>query len=323
MLSWDDYRFFLAVARCGSLSAAARTLAVTQPTVGRRIDQMESELKVKLFTRTDAGFCLTDAGEAALSFAEAMDREAEGAGDCLARFLNTPKEIVRIATTLNLATCWLTEKLAAFKTTNPSVRLAIRVGLQRTDVSRYKADIALRMGNPGDDQLFGRRIGQVHCGLYASQAYIEDHGAPSALEDLAGHCVIDSEGEIENLPQVAVLRDATENNEIDFGADNTTVQMAAVRNGLGIASLPCFMADPAPNFVRVLPDAFDIAVDLWLLVNRDLKETGSVRRTYDFIARAITADAALFNGRQPHLERQHAQLRDSDRHEHDMMSGGN
>ncbi len=303
MLSWDDYRFFLAVARCGSLSAAARALSVTQPTVGRRIDQMECELTVKLFERTDSGFCLTDAGKAALHFAEAMDREAEGAGNCLARFLHTPKEIVRIATTLNIANCWLAEKLAAFKTTNPSVRLAIRVGIQRTDVSRYKADIALRMGEPGDDRLFGRRIGQIHCGLYASHSYIEDRGAPETLEDLSNHSIIDSEGEIENLPQVAVLRDSVSNGEIDFGADNTTVQMAAVRCGLGIAALPCFMADPAPNFVRILPETFDIPVDLWLLVNRDLKETGPVRRTYDFLARAITADAALFNGKQPRRER--------------------
>lgn len=306
MLSWDDYRFFLAVARCGSLSAAARTLSVTQPTVGRRIDQMEAELKVKLFERGDSGFCLTDAGTATLQFAEAMDREAEGANDCLARFLCQPMEIVRIATTLNIANFWLTEKLAAFKTTNPKTRLAIRVGIQRADVSRYKADIALRMGDPGDDQLFGRRIGQVHCGLYASQAYIRDHGLPRSLEELAAHSVIDSEGEIENLPQVAVLRDSSPGGEIEFGADNTTVQMAAVRCGLGIATLPCFMADPAPNFVRVLPESFDIPVDLWLLVNRDLKETGPVRRTYDFLARAITADAPLFNGTQPRSERRRA-----------------
>ncbi|TQV82129.1 LysR family transcriptional regulator [Denitrobaculum tricleocarpae] len=303
MLSWDDYRFFLAVARCGSLSAAARALSVTQPTVGRRIDQMEAELKIKLFERTDSGFCLTDAGKATLHFAEAMDREAEGAGNCLARYLSQPKEIVRIATTLNIATCWLTEKLAAFKTTNPNIRLAIRVGIQRADVSRYKADIALRMGEPGDDQLFGRRIGQVHCGLYASQDYIEDRGMPGSLAELSEHSVIDSEGEIENLPQVAVLRDLLPEGDVHFGADNTTVQMAAVRCGLGIAALPCFMADPAPNFLRILPDVFDIPVDLWLLVNRDLKETGSVRRAYDFLARAITADAALFSGTLPRRER--------------------
>lgn len=302
MLSWDDYRFFLAVARCGSLSAAARALSVTQPTVGRRIDQMENELKVKLFERTEAGFSMTEAGEAALNFVEAMDREAEAAGNCLARFLNRPKEVVRIATTLNLATCWLTEKLAAFKTTNPNVRLAIRVGIQRADVSRYKADIALRMGNPGDEQLFGRRIGQVNCGLYASQTYLDDHGLPEKLQDLAFHSVIDSEGEIENLPQVAALRETIQDSDIDFGADNTTVQMAAVRNGLGIAPLPCFMADPVPNFVRILPNLFDVPVDLWLLVNRDLKETGPVRRTYDFIARAITADADLFKGLQAKRE---------------------
>ncbi len=303
MLSWDDYRFFLAVARCGSLSAAARSLAVTQPTVGRRIEQMETDLKVKLFDRSDTGFCLTDAGKAALQFAEAMDRDAEGAENCLARFLFKPKEIVRIATTLNLANSWLTEKLAAFKTANPEVRLAIRVGIQREDVSHYEADIALRMGNPGDDQLFGRRIGRVFCGLYASQSYIEDRAMPATIEDLADHSVIDSEGEIENLPQVAVLRDSMPECTIEFGADNTTVQMAAVRSGLGIAPLPCFMADPEPNFIRVLPDAFNIPVDLWLLVNRDLKETSPVRRTYDFIARAITADAELFNGAQPKSER--------------------
>lgn len=298
-LNWDDFRFILAVARQGSLSAAARTLRVSQPTVGRRIDQLEQQLGRTLFERDAQGFRLNETGMAVLRFVEGMEREAEGIENFLHSAARLPRPTVRIATTFNLANFWLTDKLAALSHRDPAVRYAVQVGIQKADVQRYCADIAVRMGDPEDETLFGRRVGKVHCGLYASDAYLAAQGTPQTSAALAGHRVIGAEGAIENLPQCAALRRISGSDGCDFCADNTNIQLAAARAGLGIATLPCFVAESEKTLQRILPEDFDIPVDLWVLVNHDLKESGPVRQTYDFILHEALSDSALFKGDAP------------------------
>lgn len=295
-LNWDDFRFVLAVARQGSLSAAARTLRVSQPTVGRRIEQLEQQVGQALFERDCQGVRLNDTGQAILRFIEAMDREAEGVGNYLSDSNRAPRPTVRVATTFNLANFWLTWKIAALAARNPAIRFEVQVGIQKVDLQRYCADIALRMGDPDDETLFGRRVGQVHCGLYASQAYLTTHGQPEGLPDLRQHRIVGAAGAVENLPQCAALREITGSAGCDFFADNTNVQLTAAKAGLGIAPLPCCIAAGEAGLVRVLPEVFDIPVDLWVLINRDLKDRRPVRETYDFILREAVKDSQLFKG---------------------------
>ena len=149
---------------------------------------------------------------------------------------------------------------------------------------------------PGDETLFGRRVGQIHCGLYATREYLAAFGEPEILSQLRQHRIVGSEGAVEKLPQCAVLRDAVANARCDFCADNTNVQLAAVRAGFGIAALPCLITRHEPTLKRVLAHSFDVPVDLWVLVNRNLKGTGPVRETYDFILREAVKDANLLKG---------------------------
>ena len=295
-LNWDDFRFLLAVARQGSLSAAARALRVSQPTVGRRIEQLELQIGQPLFDRDSQGFRLNETGKGILRFIEAMDREAQGVGNFLSNRQLAPRPMVRVATTFNLANFWLTDKMAALSHRDPAIRFAVQVGIQKADVQRYCADIALRMGDPDDDTLFGRRVGQVHCGLYASRDYLAIHGAPQGPHALREHRIVGAEGAVENLPQCVALREMAGSDGGDFCADDTNVQLAAARAGLGITTLPCFIVAGEPSLQRVLCDDFDIPVDLWVLVNRDLKNSGPVRETYDFILREAVKDAGLFKG---------------------------
>ena len=293
---WDDYRYFLAVARQGSLSGAARVLGVSQPTVGRRIEQLESDLALRLFDRQALGFQLTAAGRDILASAEAMEREEAAIGRCLERHRQSPQPVVRIATTLGLATGWLAAKLARFQAQNPEIPLATKVGIDRADLHRYDADIALRMGDPGEDELFGRRVGTVHCGLYAGRGYLAAHGTPATLVALAHHVIVESDGEIADLAQVVALRKLAGNARRPFTADSVAVQIAALRRDMGIAAIPCFMADTEPDLLRILPSDFDVAVDLWLLVNRSLRDQASVRRLFRYLIAEAAADAALFRG---------------------------
>lgn len=298
-LNWDDFRFLLAVARQGSLSAAARSLQVSQPTVGRRIEQLEQQVGQQLFERDCQGFRLNETGQSILRFIEAMDREAEGVGNYLSNRNRVQRPTVRVATTFNLANFWLTDKLAKLSHRNPAIRFAVQVGIQKADVQRYSADIALRMGDPDDDTLFGRRVGKVHCGLYASRDYLAIQGEPQNLAALDRHRVVGAEGAVENLPQCLALRELTGSDGCDFCADNTNIQLAAARAGLGITTLPCFIAAGETSLKRILPGDFDFPVDLWVLVNRDLKDSGPVREIYDYILREAVKDSGLFEGKTP------------------------
>ena len=297
MPGWDDYRYFLAVARAGSLSGGARALGVTQPTMGRRIEQLETSMRHALFERLPGGFALTQAGAAALPFAEQMERAAEGLESALSSHDEVQRPVVRITTTLSLSMHWLGERVAQFLKADPSLRVSTRSGISLHDVRHFHADIALRIGGPGEDSLFGRRVGSVHCGLYASMEYIRQHGAPASPEDLEGHRYIESEGEIEQLEQAHQLRALSRESAWDFCADNTVVQLAACKAGCGIAPLMCLVADQQPGLVRVLKDSFDVSLDLWLLTHRELRNDPAVRRVFDYLAGEAQSSAALFEGR--------------------------
>ena len=294
MAVWDDYRFVLAVTREGSLSAAARSLSVSQPTVARRIEQLESDLGVKLVSRDGAQISITEAGMEISRFAERIEREADAISRCIDRRRLGDRPHVRVSTTRGLATSWLAPHLQRFETES-CARLSVHVSLDFADLGHYHADVAVRMSRPADENLLGRRVASVHCGLYASTQYLERHGQPAAAEDLAGHTLLDSEGEIAELPQVKALERMADR-EPALGADCVAVQIAMARNHLGIGAFPCFMADIYPDLERILPDSFDIPVDLWVLMNPDLKSSPAVREVFDFLVQSAKADAAFLRG---------------------------
>ena len=281
MTCWDDYRFMLAVAREGSLSAAARSLGVSQPTVARRIEQLESDLRVKLLSRDGSQIAVTEAGREVARYAERIEQEANAVGQCMEHRRTGDRPHVRVSTTRGLATHWLTPQLPRLRASSQA-RLSVQVSLSFVDLGHYHADIALRMSSPGDENLLGRRVTDVHCGLYASPQYLEEFGTPTEMRALSGHQVIASEGEIADLPQVQALN-AWTCNPPAIGADCVAVQMAMARHSLGFGVFPCFMADPDPALVRVMPSAFDVPIQLWVLMNPDLKANRAVREVYDFL----------------------------------------
>ncbi|MEM7678881.1 MAG: LysR family transcriptional regulator, partial [Myxococcota bacterium] len=268
MVCWDDYRFVLAVTREGSLSAAARSLAVSQPTVARRIEQLEADLGIKILSRDGSQIDVTEAGQEISRFAERIEEEAHAIGRCVERRRQGARPHVRVATTRGLAMYWLAPHLRRLKTES-CARLSIQVSLDFVDLGHYHADIAVRMSNPADDSLLGRRVASVNCGLYASKTYLSQSGTPTQLSELARHAYIGSEGEIANLPQVRILKTAV-SSEPPFGADCVSVQIALARNHMGVGTFPCFMADIYPDLQRILPDLHDVPVPLWILMNPDL-----------------------------------------------------
>ena len=292
MIDWNDYRYFLAVAETGSLSAAARKLDVAQPTVGRRIQTLESSLQARLFDRLSHGYVLTTAGEAIRQLVADMENQALAIERRIAGFDQQPSGRVCISTTEGLG-YWLTSKLPALQQQYPQLEIELAIDIGMTDLLRREADIALRVGKPGSDELIGRSIGKVSVGLFAATSYLAEHGTPLKLSELSNHTIIESTREISNLAQAQWLRQHG-NPKALFYSNDITIQLAAAQAGLGIMALPVYyLMSNTMNLQRILPDEFDLELDLWLLTHQDLRSSARIRAVMGFITDMIQQDKTI------------------------------
>src|SRR5262249_14480047 len=187
---WDDVRFFLAAARAGSLSGAARVLGVGHVTVGRRLAFLEKRLGVKLLNRTPDGYAVTSAGQAILRQSAAMeaaalDLERAAAGrDLLAA------GSVRMTTTEALAYRIIVPAIASLRESHPDLHVVVLAGVRSLDIARREADLAVRFARPTASEVVFRSLGKVGFSLYASRRYIAEHGRPERGKGLGGHQLI-------------------------------------------------------------------------------------------------------------------------------------
>ena len=186
-MDWRALQDVVIVAETGSLSAAARRLNVSQPTVGRRIEQLEEQLGALLFNRTARGLVLTKLGESILNHAKqmeegalAIERIATGANQDL-------QGNVRISLIEDLGINWLPQKLSEFHVEFPQLAIEVNIDNRNVNLLRREADIAVRLARPEQVDLICRKVGMLHFGLYASQSYLDEHGIPEKRADLKEH----------------------------------------------------------------------------------------------------------------------------------------
>lgn len=283
MAGWDDLRVFHAVAKAGSLSAAARALNLTAATVARRVQELEARLDAKLFDRLVHGYSLTPAGRRIVAMAEDMAGavraiEAEVTGEAGAAV-----GIVRVTASEGLGAAWLAPRLIDLKSAHPGITVELALCFTKSDLSRGEAEVALRLGDPRDDALVGRRIAEASFGLYASREYLARCGAPFDTSDLRRHAIIHGAGLLAAVPQARALSALTEGAPTAARLDSLFAQVEAVRAGLGIAALPAYVAQREGVLARVLAERFDVRVPVWLLLRRDLKDSARVRAVCRFI----------------------------------------
>src|SRR5579862_1952257 len=185
MDSWDHYRTLLAVLAEGSLSGAARTLGLGQPTVGRHIETLEEELGAPLFTRSAGGLAPTEAALALRPHAEAMAAAAEALVRTASGEADAVRGVIRVTASDVIGVEVLPPMLAAFHEANPEVVIELNLANRQEDLLRREADIAVRMVRPTQNALLARRVGAVRLGLFAHRRYVEAHGKPLRLDDPA------------------------------------------------------------------------------------------------------------------------------------------
>ncbi|MBV0893586.1 LysR family transcriptional regulator [Paracoccus sp. Z118] len=288
--NWDDLRLFLAVARAGTLSGAAREIGVNHSTVFRRIGAFEETLGVRLFDRLPNGYALTAAGEAmqesALRVEEeiaALDRKVTGQDLRLSG-------IVRITTVDMLAQGLLPRHLLAFRRAYPGIEIELTVGNATLNLTRREADVALRVGNQPPETLVGRRVGRLAFAVYGAAA--AEATAPLAEQPWIGF-------DAEHAPLVRAFAEFLPGVRPAFRVNSVAAAIAAARAGIGLATLPCGVADLEPDLTRVAPLPESFTLDLWLLTHEDLRRTARIRAFLDFMAEALAREAPLLEGADP------------------------
>jgi DNA-binding transcriptional LysR family regulator len=286
---WELWRSFLAVARAGSLSSAARALGVAQPTVGRHVDALEEALGVPLFTRSPQGFRPTDAGAALVPQAEAM---AAAAGSLL-RSASAARDddggVVRVAASEIVAVHVLPPILADFRRAHPRVTLELDASNRQADLLHRDADVAVRMTRPTQEALVARRVGAVPIGLYAHRSYVAARGVPTCVAGLFDHDLIGPDRDVAAWAGVRIGGRPVEREMFRFRIDNDVAQLAAVRAGLGIGVCQIPLARADPDLVAILPGDVAFSLDVWVVTHEDLAPTPRVRRLFDHLVGGLGA----------------------------------
>lgn len=296
-VNWDDLRYFLAVAGEGSLSGAARALRVNPATVSRHVDALEERFAVRLFDRRQDGYGLTPAGEKLLARARGIEAEMFALGRAFDAEDRGLAGTVTVTSTESLTVPFLIRNLPLLQQRHPGIRLHLVNEYRMLNLSRREADVAIRLARPEQGDLTIRKIGVMGFGLYASTGYIAAHGVPASAADLRQHRVVDWLDGFPENDTVLWLRRQIGDSVPVFSTNPASARLAAARMGIGIALVPCMVAEGVTGMVRVLPDEAIPGVDLWLLVHRDLVRIARVRAVLDFIHDRAQAEADRIAGR--------------------------
>lgn len=284
---WELYRSFLAVVRERSLSAAARSLALTQPTIGRHIDALEDALDTPLFTRSQTGLIATDAALGLLPYAEAMASAASALARAASGQAAEERGAVRITASEIIGTQVLPSILTDFRRAHPRIDVELVISNRAQDLLRRDADIAVRMVKPTQGALLARKLGVLELGLHAHPDYLRAHGTPRSLPELQQHPLIgfDSAASTQRLPpmKVKLTREL-----FAFRCDNDVAQYAALKAGFGIGVCQNALGK-RDGLVRIMPGALEFELGVWVVMHRDLKASRRMRLMFDHLAQALSA----------------------------------
>ena len=281
-IDWENLRFFLEMARFGSLSKAAKRLAVDRNTVARRMTALEAELGLTLFERGPLGWCRTAAGQELADLASRVEK------DVLALALHAGARdraltgSVRLTTTMHLSSYLLVPALGSLRVRHPGLILEIAADQRAFDLTRREADLALRMGRPKDPGLVTRKLSPIGFCFY---------GAPSLVGsrrtvDLATDLFVGSDESLVRTPQEHWLSKIAPDRRVVFRCNSTAALAVAARNGVGVALLPCFVAEKDPGLVR-LDGPEPPEHELWLLVHGELRRSPPVRAVIEWVDETV------------------------------------
>ena len=289
-MQWDDLRIFLAVAREGSISGAAKRIKVQHSTVSRRIKVLEQQLGTRLIERKASGYELTSAGEelklAAIKMeAEVVDVEGELGGE-----EDRPTGVLRVAAINNMASSVLMPMFARFSAKYPEIELHVQVSNKYVSLAERQADVAIRQTNTPHETLVGTLLSKVASTVYGERNYVASLRNGATPKWVGVECCADHQ---------SWTNAACPNRDYNFFVDDTLVTLAALHEGMGLGYLPCFMGDNDAQLLRYLAPEPHHDVGLWLLYHPDLRRTKRVRLFREHMLAEVACQRELFDGSKP------------------------
>ncbi|WP_454621863.1 LysR family transcriptional regulator [Bradyrhizobium cenepequi] len=291
--SLDDLRLIRAIGTAGTLTGAARLLRVDHSTAFRRLGAIEVRLGAKLFERARDGYTPTSAGEMAIAtgahiLAGLADLEQRLVGEDL-----RPAGTVRVTTTDTLVDL-MSPVLAELRAEHPAIAVELTVANQFFTLTKREADIALRPAAEAPEQLAGRRLARVATAPYASSMYLRRNGK----KPLAEYHWLGFDESLSHLRSARWMAAHLPAERIVFRADSLLALRSAARAGLGVAALPCYLADKVPELRRVESPIPEMEGALWLLTHPDLRKVARIRTVLDLMAGALARQRGLIEGRE-------------------------
>ncbi|MCB5203661.1 LysR family transcriptional regulator [Neorhizobium sp. T786] len=292
--TWDDLQYFLAVARTGQLSTAARHLRTSHATVSRRIDRLEFALKVKLFERNPRGYVLTSIGQRFIETAEKIEAETDRLQADVATGVTAQRGVIRMSAPEGFANFFFTQRMGAFYAQHPNISLELVTIQQIMSLSRKEADIAVTLDPPKAGPYSTDKITDYNLNVYASAEYLAKSGPIRRRDDLLAHPFI---GYIEDMifaPGLDYLGDVHPGIKPRFQSSSIFAQLTATKNGFGLCVLPHFIARAQPDLTIVLPEEVTLTRSYWLVCHRDLSSVPRVRSVSDYIYSAVRTNQEAF-----------------------------
>lgn len=286
---WNQVRAFWATAEEGSLSAAARVLGATQPTLSRQVAALETALGVTLFERSGKTLVITNAGRELLEHVKVMG----DAASCLSMVASGQSQDTagRVTITASdlFAAAYLPPILAKLREMAPLIDVTVIASNHIEDLTRRDADIAVRNVRPTQPDLIAKMIGDFDAGLYAATSYLDRIGRPQTPDDLAGHAFVGLREHAEVISFLSGHQINLTPDQFKATSDSGVVMWEMMRAGLGITVMPSYLWPDTVGVEQVLPDLPPIKFPVWLATHRELNTSRRIRVVFDLLAQELDA----------------------------------
>ena len=283
-LNWDDLRLVLAISGAGTLSGAGRALGVSHATVFRRLGEIEERMGVKLFERSRSGYAATLAGEEVTAAAQRIEGEVVEVERRVAGRDLRPSGTVRVTTTDTLLLGLLSPIFTEFRAAFADIDLEVAVSNELFSLSRREADVAVRPSSVLPEPLAGHKIGVITQAVYGNRDQVS---RMTDTSDLSSAAWVGPDETMVYKPLERWLREQGLADAIRYRINTVLGMFAAVRDGAGLAALPCYLADDDEQLVRLGEPLPDLSTDIWVLTHPDLRGTVRIREFMNFVGEAV------------------------------------
>ncbi len=286
---WNLLKSFLAVAETGSLSAGARRLRSSQPTLGRHIGELEGQLGLTLFERVPRGMALTEAGVQMLEYARRIAADTAALSLAATGRAQEIAGTVRVTASEIVAHFLLPGIIVALRQAEPRLQIEIVSSNAVQNLLTRDADIAIRMTPPAQAELIARKVADVAMGIFAAPAYLERHGVPGRAGDLMNHAIVGYDRDDLMLRGFAALGYQVPREFFPVRTDDQVLNWRLVEAGAGIGFNQLYAGMQSSRVTRILHDLPLPPLPMYVAAHRELRTSLRVRRAYDFIAEALAA----------------------------------